>query len=379
MKEINDIIQAYKLVRKQGRKCALATVVHVEGSSYRRPGARMLVTEDGVLTGAISGGCLEGDALKKALLAISEQRNKLVVYDTTDEDDARFGIQLGCNGIVYILFEPVLEDGSNHPLVLLQKLSSKRQKATLVTLFSMNKGCTRQPGTCVLCQEDGSSLTGLGDNDVENVLLGAGMTTISTETPATVEYLYNNEPYIIFSDFIVPPISLVLFGAGNDAIPLVKMASILGWEITVIDGRPQYATVTRFPDAGKVVVANASQALSYVSTDELTAFVLMTHNYNYDLEIFRQLLQTDITYLGTLGPKKKLLRMLDEVESQGISFTAEQRSKIYGPVGLDIGSETAEEISLSILAEIKAVISARQIQHLRDKQGSVHEPSAFYV
>src|SRR5690349_8381191 len=107
MKEIDDIIKAYERASERKTKTALATVVHVEGSSYRRPGARMLVTETGELTGAISGGCLEGDALRKALLAIAEDRNKLVIYDTTEDDDAKIGIQLGCNGIVHILFEPV--------------------------------------------------------------------------------------------------------------------------------------------------------------------------------------------------------------------------------------------------------------------------------
>src|ERR1700712_133184 len=107
MKELKEIIGAYDQAAGEGKQTALATVVHIEGSSYRRPGARMLVTEDGELTGAISGGCLEGDALRKAMLAISEQKNKLVTYDTTDEEDAKLGIQLGCNGIVYILFEPI--------------------------------------------------------------------------------------------------------------------------------------------------------------------------------------------------------------------------------------------------------------------------------
>src|ERR1700710_2096244 len=110
MKDITDIIGAFDLAQSKGQRSALATVVQVEGSSYRRPGARMLVTEDGQLTGAISGGCLGGDALRKALLAINEQRNKIVTYDTTDEDDAKFGVQLGCNGIVHILFEPIIED-----------------------------------------------------------------------------------------------------------------------------------------------------------------------------------------------------------------------------------------------------------------------------
>ncbi len=107
MKEIRDIIQAYKQAQAEGRQTALATVVHVEGSSYRRPGARMLVTDEGQLTGAISGGCLEGDALRKALLVMKEKRSMLVTYDTMDEDDAKFGVGLGCNGIIQVLIEPI--------------------------------------------------------------------------------------------------------------------------------------------------------------------------------------------------------------------------------------------------------------------------------
>src|SRR3954470_13779152 len=127
MKELQDIVQAFDKAISQGKQTALATVVHVEGSSYRRPGARMLVTDDGQLTGAISGGCLEGDALRKALLAIVQQEHKLVTYDTTDEDDAKFGVQLGCNGIVHSLFEPIIGGNPGNPIALLTALTQKRE------------------------------------------------------------------------------------------------------------------------------------------------------------------------------------------------------------------------------------------------------------
>ena len=138
MKETREIIAAYCKAVEYGKQTALATVVHVEGSSYRRPGARMLVTEDGQLTGAISGGCLEGDALKKALLAISQQKNKLVTYNTLDEDDHSIGVQLGCNGIVYILFEPISPDRENNPIALLKKALIQTKPSVLVTLFSLD-------------------------------------------------------------------------------------------------------------------------------------------------------------------------------------------------------------------------------------------------
>src|SRR5689334_22948820 len=132
MKELDDIIRSYDKAVAQNKQTALATVVKVDGSSYRRPGARMLVTDDGHLTGAISGGCLEGDALRKAQLAIFQKQNKLVVYDTTDEDDLKFGVQLGCNGIVYILFEPVKPDDANNPINLLRNVTKQRRDAMLL-------------------------------------------------------------------------------------------------------------------------------------------------------------------------------------------------------------------------------------------------------
>src|ERR1700760_1312386 len=152
MKEIRDILQAFARAQQAGKRSALATVVHVEGSSYRRPGARMLVTEDGQLTGAISGGCLEGDALRKALFAINQQKNKLVTYDTTNEDDVQFGVQLGCNGIVHILFEPIDEGKEYHPLRLLKYLIAKRREAVLLTLFSLDRAADQQ-GTALLYEE----------------------------------------------------------------------------------------------------------------------------------------------------------------------------------------------------------------------------------
>src|SRR3954470_19804582 len=147
MKELQDIITAYDLATKEGKQTALATVVHLEGSAYRRPGARMLITDDGKLTGAISGGCLEGDALRKAQLVMLQKKPMLVTYDTTDEDDAKLGVGLGCNGIISILIEPVNAEEENNPVEFLKMILSKRQANVLVTLFSLNKK-SQQPGTC---------------------------------------------------------------------------------------------------------------------------------------------------------------------------------------------------------------------------------------
>ncbi len=370
MKEVNDIIKAYDLAVVAGKKTALATVVHVEGSSYRRPGARMLVTEDGMLTGAISGGCLEGDALRKALLAITENKNKLVTYDTTDEDDAKFGVQLGCNGIVHILFEPIDAGRMNNPMALLKRLVNQRQTGVLVSLFSLEDR-SMQPGLCYLSLEADLWSGASTDLDPELVQdLEAAITVARNSNQSTVKQYENG--LTAFLEVLPPPISLVICGAGNDAIPVMEAAHLIGLDTTIMDGRQTHATVQRFPKAKSVVVAKAEQVLEQVALDDRTAWILMTHNYNYDLQVLELLLETSAAYIGILGPKKKLQRMLDELAAKGTELTAEKLGKIYSPVGLDIGAETAEEIAISITAEVKAVFSGRRGELLRDKEESIH-------
>ncbi|WP_442589335.1 XdhC family protein [Pedobacter sp. AW31-3R] len=382
MKEISDIICAYETALKEGKRMALATVVHVDGSSYRRPGARMLVTDDGQLTGAISGGCLEGDALRKALLAINQQQNKLVTYDTTNDDDAVFGVQLGCNGIVHILFEPIDPNNATHPVRLLQLLSAKRQESVLVTLFSFQNSVSDVPGTCLL-KLSAASEEEMVHYDKENktsldlVLQGELLTdvdlAISGRRSSIKKYVINGAEFTAFVAFISPPLSLVIVGAGNDAMPLVDMAMVLGWQVTVADGRVSHATSIRFPQVKQILVAKSDELLSRITIDEQTVFVLMTHNYNYDLAVLAQLVTKEkCRYIGSLGPRKKLERMLADLEEKGLMLTEEQLGKLYGPVGLDLGAETAEEIALSVTAEIKKVMSYRNGASLRDKDEAIH-------
>jgi xanthine dehydrogenase accessory factor len=366
MKEIRDIIRAFDLAQGEGKRCALATVVHVEGSSYRRPGARMLVTEDGELTGAISGGCLEGDALRKALHAINQQQNKLVTYDTTDEDDVQFGVQLGCNGIVHILFEPI-DDA--HPIRLLRELIGERKDAVLVTLFSLDRS-VEQPGTCLLYRE-GTLQTALSA-DVRDCLMADVKEAAEERMSRFKEYVCEGHVFSGFVEFLSPPPAIVIAGAGNDVLPLVDMMVMLGWHTTVVDGRPHHATTRRFGKANKVLVAKPEKVLAQLETDRQTLFLLMTHNYNYDLALLRELMTKRFSYIGILGPRRKLDRMLGELQEQGLRLDQEQLASIHSPVGLDIGAETAEEIAVSIVAEIKAVLAGRRGMALKERQDPIH-------
>jgi xanthine dehydrogenase accessory factor len=164
-----------------------------------------------------------------------------------------------------------------------------------------------------------------------------------------------------------PAVSMVIFGAGNDAIPLVKFAAVLGWHIILVDGRANYAVANRFPLAERIIIAKPEQALSQLVFDERTVVILMTHNYNYDQAMLRQLLPLQLPYVGALGPKKRLNRMLDELRGEGVNITPGQLKSVYGPAGLDIGSENSDEIALSVIAEMQAVLKNRAGTSLREK------------
>ena len=377
MKEIRDILKAFDQAQKLGKQTALATVVHVEGSSYRRPGARMLIEDDGQLTGAISGGCLEGDALRKALLVITEKRSRLVTYDTMDDDDAKFGVGLGCNGIIQVLIEPIDIANPNNPIQYLRTIHEKRQKAVLITLFSLQDKKDPQYGTCLLLKEDGNVI--YNTPVLKDVLIADAKDAMTTQISSFKNYISDNHNLTAFIEMIKPPVSVVIVGAGNDVVPLVEMADILGWETTVVDGRANYAKKERFVSACQVLVSKPEQVLDQIAIDENTVFLLMTHNYNYDMAMLKQLLQRNISYIGMLGPKKKRERILNELKDEGVTFSQQQLSVLHSPVGLDIGAETSEEIALSILAEIKALFAGKDVQSLRTLKEVIHPRSATTI
>jgi xanthine dehydrogenase accessory factor len=370
MKELKAIVDAFDKADAQGKKTALATVVQVEGSSYRKAGARMLITEDGQLTGAISGGCLEGDALRKARLAMVQQEPMLITYDTTDDDDAKLGVGLGCNGIIHILVEPISPEKPFHPISFLRRFLNSRGPFVLITVFNMTDRHAIQYGTCLLINEAGNTFGSLPAHSISDFILTDAFDVLRNGNTATKTYIYQND-YTCFIELLTPAVSLIIVGAGNDAIPLMQMSSVLGWRITVLDGRANYATKDRFPLADSIIIAKSAEALNQLDLDIRTVVILMTHNYIYDMTLLKHLLTVQLPFIGVLGPKKRLTRMLDELFA-GQEVPQEQVQHIYGPVGLDLGSENAEEIALSMLSQIQSVINKRDggPLHLKPVVGS---------
>ncbi|NGP75031.1 XdhC family protein [Balneolaceae bacterium YR4-1] len=379
MKETESIITAYEKAKAAGQGCVLATVVHVEGSSYRRAGARMLVDEYGMMTGAISGGCLEGDALRKALHALEKGENKLITYDTSDEDDAVIGAQLGCNGIIQVLFEPLDFEDPHNPVELLRKAVESGEKAVIVSLFNLQKS-KKQPGTKLIFNDEQQITELEEDAELEQQIMDDARSVIGGKYSQFIAYHSKGEQLHAFLHLYTPPPSLVLVGAGNDAQVLSEMAEILGWDISIVDGRPSHASTDRFSNSCQVIVSKPEEVLENISINERTSFVLISHNYNYDLQVLKLLLDIPkIPYIGILGPNKKYQRMLDELKEDGIELSDKQLSRIYAPVGLDIQADTPSEIALSILSEIQSVLTGAHVSHLREREGDIHDhkQSAF--
>ena len=376
MKEIQLIISAYETLQIEGKKTALATVVQVDGSAYRRPGARMLVSEDGELTGAISGGCLEGDALRKAQTVIFQQKSMLVTYDTTDEDDQKFGVGLGCNGIIHVLIEPIDYHNTINPIELLKIAISDRVSCKLITVFSVKYSKQEQIGTKVLLKENQI----IGDTTgIENSLwLKIQAETEGNDYNLTIIRKYEEFDEVqAFIEVIKPAIRILLFGAGNDTVPLAKMAEILGLEVIVIDGRKNLATSARFPSAMQIITGAGDEVVQKLETDRNSAALLMTHNFEYEAQVLEKLMNLDLPYVGILGPKKKSEKLIERLEMKGMTVN---QATIYSPMGLDIGAEGSEEIALSILAEVKAVLAKKPATFLRNKKGPIHEethPDSF--
>ncbi|MDA1268070.1 MAG: XdhC family protein [Bacteroidetes bacterium] len=369
MKELIQLIEGYEQAKAEGQAMALATVVQVDGSAYRRPGARMLVTQEGRLTGAISGGCLEGDALRKAQTVIFQQKPMLVTYDTTDEDDQKFGIGLGCNGIIHLLIEPIDINQADHPVELIRQALAKREMSLLVTIFSLKTAKSEQFGTVYLRQgnQEFGSFQKIPSNC--RAVIAQEVASFAQDKNRIHCYTELNELSVFF-ELISPPVRVLLFGAGNDTQPVAHLAGLLGYELHLLDGRKALATPTRFPNASKIVQGSADEIVQQLETDQHTVALLMTHNFDYELRVLEELNTRMLPYIGILGPKIKTDKLINLLEIKGIQVF---RDAIFAPIGLDLGAETSEEIALSIFAEIAAVLRKKPAGFLRVKQGPIHE------
>lgn len=364
-KDLQDIVAAFEKIASLGKTAAIATLVKVKGSTYRRPGARVLMTSDGWLLGSISGGCLEGDIFEHAQRVMDSGKPTLVKYDTTESEDIIWGLGLGCQGIVHVLVERLTDDLELSPIAFLAECLHRRQTGVLVTVFAVEGRSEIKMGDCLLLHPDGTVSGNVADPVRSRIIDDAIAAAASTQSSVKTYQLPAGSAEV-FIEVVQPPVPLIIFGAGHDAIPVVRFAKELGWHVSVVDSRPAYATTARFPLADAVILAHPQAIHEHISVDKRTAAVVMTHNYLHDRELLQTLLPSPLSYLGVLGPKRRTEQLLQELGM------AEQFSHLYAPVGLDIGADTPEAIALAILAEMQTVLTNRSGGSLRNRSGPIH-------
>jgi xanthine dehydrogenase accessory factor len=370
---------AEAMAARPGVPLALATLVQVDGSSYRQPGARLLVDAEGrVLAGAISGGCLEGDVAARAAEVCATGRGARLMYDLRADLEAIWGFGAACDGVAHLLLEP-LPDPSW--LADADAIRSRRQHGAVLTVLDGHGGGS----SCAVL--DGDASTGhwrpLGESppDVPESALLAG-TRAAQRTGHPVLYDLPDHPAVLFIEPLVAPIALHLIGAGRGADAFVQIARALEWEVTVIDHRPAVLADLALPPDVTTHVArfNDSESLNRLLEslphDGRTAIALLSHIFDVDSAWLAAWLPVPVAYIGVLGSRKRAGQLLDAVHAalreRGLAVTERMRHRLHAPIGLDLGGESPAAIALSAIAEIQAVIHGRPAGFLRERLSPIH-------
>lgn len=378
MSELRNLLELWKSARADAEEMILATVIRVEGSSYRKPGARMLLTKRGRRSGMISGGCLEAEVSRKAWW-LTESGPCVQKYGTFFDEDNPSPQELGCGGTVHLLIErgetaatalEVINEsaGNRVSYAVLTVVKSAHPKIGLASRFILRDGNQTCRSTILLDRESSEC----------NRLLAIAAQTLEQRHSEYISAELGGFPLELFAEYISPAPALFIFGAGDDTIPVVEFAHALGWHITVADLRPHLATNARFPHADRTsVLKTQAERNTYTNVESETidlasinlghddAAVVMTHSYTQDRALLRELLPFDLAYLGLLGPRLRASRLIREIAKEvGMTIT-ECKSRLHSPVGLNLGAEGPSGIALSIIAEVQAAFHADSGLRLR--------------
>jgi xanthine dehydrogenase accessory factor len=368
MSELQDVLRSIEEGRARGERMALATIVGVQGSTYRREGARLLIPETGKPVGTISGGCLEGDVREAAREVMELGVPRLMHFDLTAEDEVVWGWGLGCNGVIDVFVEPA--EGAFETAGAVRRAVDEQRRLALVTLIEAPESTGLTPGARMLIDPDGGSEGGLGQELIEERAKQAATEAIREERS---RMLVLDDGVRAFVEVLAPPPRLLVCGAGHDAVALVSAAGRLGWRVEVIDDREGFLKPNRFPEAIRFVKAEPMDAARAAGMDDRTFVVVMSHNFLRDKDYLRSFLGTNARYIGMLGPGARLERLLAELLREGYEPDPSDLTVVHGPAGLDLGGDGPEEVAWAIVAEVMAVWNGRQGGFLKDRTGSIHE------
>jgi xanthine/CO dehydrogenase XdhC/CoxF family maturation factor len=346
---------------------ALATIVGVRGSTYRREGARLLIREHGKPVGTISGGCLEGDVRLSATEVMRDGQARLLHFDLTADDEAVWGWGLGCNGVIDVFVEPA--DAAIATAGAIRRAVEDRRHLVAVTVTE-SEGRVIRPGARLLVYLDGTSEGSLGDPMVDEQAAREASRALAEERSSVVTLSNGVQA---FFEVLVPPLRLLVCGAGHDAIPLVRLAAGLGWSVEVIDDRDAFLKPLRFPGADRLVNSEPIDAAGAAHVDERCHVVVMSHNFLRDKDYLRSFLGSPAAYIGMLGPGARLSKILDALRAEGFDPEPADLSVVHGPAGLDLGGDGPEEVAWAIVTEVLAVRHGRGGGFLRDRGGPIHD------
>ena len=359
---MRSIIAKVKEQHAAGRSVVLATLMATQGSTYRRPGARMVITEDGQFQGLVSGGCLEADLVMHAKKVFFDQNSRVIEYDMRAEEEGAWGLALGCNGLVRIHLQYLSGESTSDVLIACEQADRHHQPVMLLT--DLSEKHTGAACTALYAQGQYSSTS------IEEGSLGPEWQSIKSAAEATTTEFVAEDGTHYLAEIIKPQFHLLILGAGPDASPVCTMAKLAGWRVTLVDHRVAYVGKARMLDADQVVNSEPGELAEKIDLGRIDAALLMSHSLNADTEYFAVLIQSSTPYIGMLGPKDRSEII---IQRQSTEVTQQMRERIYAPVGLDIGGEGPEAIALSIVSEIQARINQCSGQALREKTLGIHD------
>lgn len=355
--ETRQVLDRLAQLHNEGKRAALATVVRVRGSAYRHEGAKMLVAEDGTTVGNVSGGCLEADVREVARQVINVGLPQMRSYCAGTDEVSAWDLGVGCEGQVEVFIERTL-DARRRGRALLDEYAP----FAVCTLLSVGPEDARGRRLVVTAfGNEGGLMTPAFDGQVSALA--------SSLLENGVGGIHRIGDHDVFVDVFTPPPRLVVVSAGDDARCLARLAAEVGFRVVVVDRRPALLSPERFPPGVRLIEADAEAVLERLGIGEDAYGVVMTHSYADDREYARALLTTRMPYIGLLGPRQRTARLLRELSASGAGV---DERRIYGPVGLDIGTDGAEQVALAVVGEILAVRSGRRPASLRERPTPIH-------
>jgi xanthine/CO dehydrogenase XdhC/CoxF family maturation factor len=366
-----SIIEAATRLRRNGESHLVATVVRTQGSAYRGPGARMLLTQFRWITGAVSGGCLEGDIASKGWWRTRDGEPIVVTYDSrlpehADDDDVRSAFGLGCDGVVEVMLERGNTPGRIDPLEVADRCYRTQKRGAVATVIHSRVGGIKVGHRVAVVADDEPQADASLDDILRIAMIADSKAALASGESAIRTYNSARGSVDVFVEAILPPPRIFIFGTGHDVLPVVAMLKLLGWDVSVCTTQARVSTRQRFTMADEILIGTRAEIAARVDECDRAVALVMSHHYETDRENVGMLLATSAQYIGVLGPRTRSAKLFADLQVQ-------PDARVHAPVGLELGAETPQEIALAITAEVQSVLARAPASSLRERIGHIHD------